>query len=302
VRLALEYDLPDERAPQTLVAKFPRPSPGRPNWRGREILFYEQFADQIEMPVPRCYFVDADQGYSVLLLEDLTPARNGDPITRATLSNAELAVRELARFHATWWEDPRLERMAWLARFDGARLERMMAGRWDPFLRRAGHRVPNRHVIDRLQKHFASIADRLYCEPPRTLLHGDYQPNNLFFATPQGGNPFTVIDWQLLSHGCGVLEVAFLLCRGTPLDERREIEMRLLGTYHTTLVENGVRAYTFEQCFDDYRLSMLSSLIRTVSMIGGRLSPIHQPRFLDIFLPRIYAAVIDLDAVDLLPE
>ena len=68
------------------------------------------------------------------------------------------------------------------------------------------------------------------------------------------------------------------------------------------LVENGVQGYTFEQCFDDYRLAMLSNLIRTVSMIGGRLDPIHQPRFLDIFLPRIYAAVIDLNAIELLPE
>ena len=177
-----------------------------------------------------------------------------------------------------------------------------MARRWDPFLQRAGHRVPDRQVIDRLHKHFASVADRLYRQPPRTLLHGDYQPNNLFFATPQGGVPFAVIDWQLLSHGCGVLEVAFLLCRGAPLEERRAVEMGLLETYHTTLVENGVQGYTSEQCFDDYRLSMLSNLIRTVSMIGGRLSPIHQHRFLDIYLPRIYAAVTDLDAVELLPK
>jgi len=77
--------------------------------------------------------------------------------------------------------------------------------------------------------------------------------------------------------------------------------MRLLETYHTTLGENGVQGCTFDQCVDDYRLSMLFTLARTGVLIGRQLSALHQRRFVDVLLPRADAAVIDLNAVELLP-
>lgn len=285
-----------------LVAKFPAPRAKGVDWRGREVLFYQQIADQIEMPTPHCTYAGFDkEGWSVLLLEDLAPARCGHTITQENLPKAELAIRQLARFHAAWWEDPRLDEMDWLARLDGAQFEQLVKPRWDPFLQRAGHKLPDKEAVARLQRHLAYVADRIFGQPPRTLLHNDYQPNNLFFATLEGGVPFAVIDWQLVGYGHGAHEIAYYLCRGTPAQERRAIEMGLLKTYHTTLVENGVHGYTFEQCLDDYRLSTLFNLVRTGSMIGQQLSSFHERRYVDIFLPRAYAAVCDLDAWDLLP-
>jgi len=68
---------------------------------------------------------------------------------------------------------------------------------WDPFLQLAGHRLPDREAIERLRRHIAYVTDQLYGIPPRTFRHDDDQPNNLFFAMPQGGIPFTVIDWGM---------------------------------------------------------------------------------------------------------
>ena len=302
-RLTLAYDIQERDAPRTLVAKSPTPRTKGMHWRGREVLFYQQIADHIEMPTPHCHFAGFDEtGHSVLLLEDLAPARGGDPITRDNLPKAELAICELAKLHAAWWDDPRLDEMDWLNRLDGAQVEEIMRPRWDPFLHRAGHRLPDKTVIESLRKHLAYVTDQLYEPPPRTFRHNDYQPNNLLFATPQGGVPFAVIDWGNVSHGRGTFDVAFYMCRGAPPQERRAIETGLLETYHTTLVENGVQGYALDQCIDDYRLSTLFVLARTGYIIAGNLSPTHQRRFVDTLLPRAYAAVTDLDAVELLSD
>jgi Ser/Thr protein kinase RdoA (MazF antagonist) len=166
-------------------------------------------------------------------------------------------------------------------------------------------RLPCEDLIARLRANIADLQDRVFHRAPRTLLHGDYQPDNLFFATPEGGVPFAVIDWQALSRGRGAYDVAFFLCRSTPTKEaRRAVEMDLLETYHTTLVESGVEGYTRENCVDDYRLSMLSLFARsavTLAAMAPSLSSAQKSQYLDVWLPCQYAAVTDLDAADLLP-
>ncbi len=68
-------------------------------------------------------------GDFVLVLEDMTPAEQGDQITGCDVATAELAVRELARLHGPRWNDPTLDDLDWLTRRtgpdDGAQLEAM---------------------------------------------------------------------------------------------------------------------------------------------------------------------------------
>lgn len=309
LRLTPEYDVEESGAPQTLIAKLSASDPAMRNAihrmgsYGREVWFYQQIAEQIELPTPRCYHANADDaGWSVLLLEDLAPARCGNPVTRDKLSQAELAIRQLARFHAHWWESPHLDAMDRLMRFDGAQVAQMMQPGWDAFFQRAGGRLPDQAAIERICGHVADIYDRIYGQPPRTLMHNDYQSNNLFFATPQGGVPFAVIDWQAMSLGRGAYDVAFYLVRSAPTEDRRAIEMGLLEAYHATLVENGVQAYTLKQCVDDYRLSTLYVLARLGTTIGqSALSPYQKRLYPDTWLPRIWTAISDLNALDLLP-
>lgn len=52
------------------------------------------------------------------------------------------------------------------------------------------------------------------------------------------GTLFTVVDRQLLSRGRGVWDVAYLLSQNLAPEDRRAIEMDLLGAYHQLLVDN----------------------------------------------------------------
>ena len=42
--------------------------------------------------------------------------------------------------------------------------------------------------------------------------------------------------------------------------ERKQREIDLLKLYHSTLRENGISGYSFDDCFNDYRISMLEIL------------------------------------------
>ena len=39
--------------------------------------------------------------------------------------------------------------------------------------------------------------------------------------------------------------------------ERRRHENRLLEMYHSVLIQHGITGYSFEQCWDDYRMALV---------------------------------------------
>jgi hypothetical protein len=79
--------------------------------------------------------------------------------------------------------------------------------------------------------------------------------------------------------------------------------MDLLRMYHAVLLDGGVRAYDFDQCFEDYRASMLGCLLYSVLEIGS-LDTANE-RGLELFtaiMERALSAVADLNAGELLPQ
>src|SRR4029079_10196445 len=75
-----------------------------------ETRFYEEIAPTVELRTPRryCSARAADSTDFILLMEDLAPAQVGDQVAGCPVAHAELAIRELAKFHATWWDSPKL--------------------------------------------------------------------------------------------------------------------------------------------------------------------------------------------------
>ncbi len=151
VRFRLRFDGEPLGAPASLIAKFApadldlRAVLNRARLFEREVRFYAELAGTSTLRTPRCYFgaVDAETGGSVLLLEDLAALRPGDNLYGCTLEDAALAVRQIARFHAIWWEHSRLDSLDWLpARgSDPAGLQEAFRQRWEPFLAAWGSAV-----------------------------------------------------------------------------------------------------------------------------------------------------------------
>jgi hypothetical protein len=313
-RVHLVYDRDTLDAPRSLVAKFSAPdSEFRAIIHGmgfyeREVRFYEQLAGRSRIRTPRCYFsiLDPAEGLALLLLEDLATSRNGNWVAGCSAAEAELAVRALAALHAAWWQHPELEEQHWLGLRSLVSVEQAPAffeQAWEPFLTTYGPHVAD-EVLQTgmwLKQYLARLYVYLYQQPPCTLIHNDFQADNLFFADTGPIQELIVVDWQLATRGRAAIDVASFVCGHLEPRDRRNHEQRLLRIYHTLLVDSGVRDYTFEQCWDDYRLAMLQPVSRLMSVVGfGVTTEAQTRRFCDVILPRFCQAAHDLQVGDVL--
>jgi hypothetical protein len=302
-RIHLDYDVVEEGAPRTLVAKSSAPDARTRTlmhtmgFYRREVGFYEDLADHSPLRTPRCYFsaVDGEEGASLLLLEDLEPARNGSWVAGCSLAEAELAIRAIAAFHARWWRHAYLTDKPWLELRGLTSIEQapvVSQEAWEPFLDKLGSHATAeiRQTGAWLSRYLSALYRYLYRQPPCTLVHNDYQADNLFDTMS-----VAVLDWQLVTHGRAAMDVAWLLGGNLDPVHRRDHERRLLRSYHARLVGNGAQQYTFEQCWDDYRLAMLHPFSRVAAAVGYGVVPDEQEKgYCEMLIPRYCRAVHDL--------
>jgi len=272
----------------------------------REIRFYQELAGMADARLPRCYFGGLDPASALdraaealiqrlppkitsrildrvmqqagkskrrfaLLIEDLDGLRIGDQVRGVTVPEAEAALRALARFHAAYWESPALDR-PWLATADtGAEIAHEMFRRARPVLEaRFGTRLPaaSLAILDWADAHGPALLRRLAVSP-RTLNHGDYRADNMFFdsALGEAGN-VTIIDFQGLTVGCPMMDVAYFIRPNMNPTDANAAESHLVEVYHRALVEAGVRGYSLDRCREDYVLGSLWVIHRGTLLIG----------------------------------
>ncbi len=313
-RLQLGYSHAEADAPRSLVAKFSAADPqARALIHGmgfyeREVRFYEELAAQSPLRTPRCYFsaLNPEEGTSLLLLEDLAHTRNGNRIQGASVAEAELVIRTIAPFHAAWWQHPQLAEQPWLELRSLVSVQQaplIVAQLWEPFLGKLGTRVTDDmlQIGEWLKMYLGPLYAYLYQGAPYTLIHNDYQGDNLFFTGQDSHGPLIVADWQLTTRGRAAIDVACFLAGNLDAGDRRNHEQRLLHTYHTLLTDNGVHDYSFEQCWNDYRLAMIQLLSRIVTVVGvGGARGEQERAYCDVLVPRYCHAAHDLKVGEVL--
>lgn len=243
----------------------------------REVSFYRELADRCAMRIPFCHVaeLDPDTGEFVLLFEDIAPARQGDQIAGCTIDEAALAMTELGKLHASYWDDPSLDGREWLAhraRPDSAMiLASMYDGFAGGFAERYGDRLPDL-TLAVVEAFSGRIGDWLATdEGPLTLLHTDYRLDNMLFGTGPGAPPLTVVDWQTPAVGVGASDAAYFLGGGLGIDDRRTHERDLLEVYRQSLAAGGVEL-SADALWAQYRANAGAGLHMTVvaSMLVGR--------------------------------
>ncbi len=255
VRFKLEYERAAADAPASLVGKFP--SAGEESRATgvalgnyiREVRFYQELAPTALIHTPRCYFADVDEATSefVLMMEDLSPAEQGDQLIGVSLDQARLVVVEAARLHASHWNDAGLDDLPWVSNARAAppslATRQSVLDLWQAFKARYGERLQPHWIEagERLTHHYPGIGERH--DAPRCLTHNDFRPDNMMFATAAGGYPVTVLDWQSFAYGAGATDLAYFLAGALPPPVRRAHERELLALYHQTLVNLGVAGY-----------------------------------------------------------
>ena len=176
-RLRLDYDHDFPSLPSTVIAKLPSADPGlRTVFDGleqnrREVRFYQELANSVHLETPRVYHcgLDSATGNTVLLLEDMASARQGDSVAGCSLDQARRCLGQLARFQASWWDSPLLDRLSWMP-LKGAETgayQDIYTGAWRALQEKAGDGMPPglRDLGDRLISKAHEIKARLTMPP-----------------------------------------------------------------------------------------------------------------------------------------
>jgi len=306
VRLTLTYEGEAAGAPQTLIFKTGLPERLTGGWNGgrQEVEFYRKVAAATPPGLlPRCFEAeyDAETNHWRLLLEDLGETHKivtSWPLP-PTFSECETILRAWARFHAHWWEDPRLGHSIgrWGDADDVEQYLQRLNGKIADFEERLGDRLPRerRDLYALLLDRAPRLAKRTDSRRAVTILHGDAHVWNCFLPR-DGGGDVRLFDWDSWSLGVATEDLAYMMAVHWYPDRRRAMERPLLDVYHAELEAHGVRDYDRRALDDDYRLSALWCITTPVWQSGANIPPVIWWNNLE----RIHMAVEDLGCRELL--
>lgn len=274
----------------------------------REVTFYRELAADTPLRVPEAYVAEFEQdtGNMVLLIEDLAPLTPNDQLVGLTLQQAEAAIDDLARFHASSWEQPHLPQYAdRLLPLDSAKgraifeqFGRFFAMTWPTALRVEGAGLSDK-VCEFGQRLPALIPFFLgQLATPRAIIHGELRSENLFFDTD---GSLILIDFQIVGQGSGVFDVSYLLSQSLTIEVRRGNDERLMRRYWQGLVNAGVQNFPWEQAWKQYRLGVAFNLIMPGVAFMTYENTTERGRALLLqMLSRASAAIEDNASLDLL--
>ena len=303
-RLALSYGDRSSRH-ETLIAKTVSPSAQNRDtattygFYMREVAFYQQVAHNMDLRVPTCVYADMAEGGDpfIILLEEVTGARQLDQMAGIALADAEGVIDAVVKLHATWWDNPGLDDLTWLPPMNNelykgygqvlpdlaALLRQQWGDRLDPVA------MP---WLDALTRRYTDYLDWFVSSGPLTFCHYDLRPDNILVEP----DAVCLLDWQLAVRHRGTFDIAYFLGQNVPTPFRRQHEAALLRRYHDGLESAGVVGYSFDRCWDDYRAGMLMHLVSAtqIQLLDGGNDRGQQ--LLDTMLTQGWQAAADLDA------
>ena len=309
-RVALTYGS-GQRGPDSVVLKVAATDPvsrGTGHALGlyeREVRFYSEVAPGLGArsggPIAHCYHTayEPENGYFTLLLDDAAPAEVGDEIRGATIADAKLALTQLGRLHAPLIGSEALADAEWLNRETPVNQE-LITALYAGFADRYGDEITDdqREVCERLVNGFDTyVAEE--AERVKGLVHGDYRLDNMLFGRPGSLRDLTVVDWQTVTWGSAMTDVAYFIGCALQVPDRRAHYDELLQAYHDGLGPNPplsldeVREGVRRQSFFGVMMSIVSSMLVVRTERGDEM-------FLTM-LDRHSSHVIDTRALDALP-
>lgn len=306
-RYRLTWDDPAGR-PVSLVGKFPSDDPtGRANGFNNgnysaEWNFYREVASTLKVRAPHCHVAlyDEEQQNFVLLMEDMSGSEQGDQMRGLTVAEALLAVEQAVAFHAPRWGDPTLDGLS--KRTDDetvALLQTLYTMFHEATLERLGANLPQ-EVMDLVRAFEPNVGAWVTAsDAPRTLLHMDFRPDNFLFGTTPDAPPLAIVDWQTVTVGPATHDLAYMIGGSFEPAERANVERGLVQRYCELLAAEGVE-YSFEQCWQDYRISSLWGVVMSVLATMMAAQTERGDVMLTTMLRRHALQAIDLDALSLL--
>jgi hypothetical protein len=310
-RVHLAYD--EGAGPATAILKLPHTVAGARqtadafSFYGREVNFYRQAGHRTPLGTPEIYAAEYDPATKdfVLLMEDLGDRRQYDQLDGCSIDDALIAAKEIAAHHAWYWQDQEIIDADWTFRTcdppNPQALPPTLRQSWPLIESEFAHLLPG-PLLDaarRMPDVCVDLLERL-SEPPLSLLHGDYRLDNLFFD-PGEADPVVAVDWQICGLGRSAYDIAYFMSQSVTPEDRKAADESVLRAYHDALRAGGVEDYSFEQCWEDYRLAILFCSVYPLNAGALDLVNDRARALFEAMLDRSAKAILDLDALDLMP-
>ena len=284
----------------------------------REVKFYSIVAETMnEMPIPTCYdavFSEETSG-SYIILDDLSKTHIGlknfpmPPSKRY----CERAIDCLAEIHAFWWDYHKLKELSKHVNFihilkENSFIEEEIYKQSKKqnrtlkrFLKLLGDRISykRKELFKTIFSLFPQFSvERIKKKENITLIHGDAHFWNFFYPKDIENEKYKTLlfDWQSWSIGVGGQDLAYMIGLRLYPDYRHLIEKVLIKRYHNDLLKFGVKNYSWDDCWYDYRLGALFNLYRIVGWWSVNLHP-------SIWWPALeisFLTIEDLNCMELL--
>ena len=192
------------------------------------------------------------------------------------MEQCEQIVDIYARFHAAWWDDPRLgvEVGAFMDEAAIAQWLENYQQRFAAFADRLGDRLPpeRRRIYERVLASWPRLLTRYRSRQHLTIIQGDAHVWNLMYPRDIADG-LRLIDWDGWRLDLGAEDLAYMMAVHWYPERRRRVEVPLLRRYCEALASNGVTGYSFEALWADYRLSVIWRLGVPVWQSSVKIGP-----------------------------
>jgi hypothetical protein len=314
VRVFLTYGKPGA-GPATLVIKFAhknaenRQIANNTKMYEREVLFFNEVAKEVAMPMTKCYFAQMDPatGGNAVVIEDLVGYDVGDQVRGVTSEQVKMVIDAIAPLHARFYDNWR-ENFGHMMTIDSEEYIEGFTpgffGTWEQAIKNFPECFP-RELLDAMPRYVASLKRVMKDMGKRkmTFIHGDVKMDNAMFGGGKSGLlPVIMIDWQNMMISNPLQDLAWLAASSLKVDVRRAIEDEYLEYYRAKMAENGVTGYTIEQIRDDYDVGLLFIMNFNILIAGAFVPSSERDRQMAIAgLERAIAAVLDRGLLARLP-
>lgn len=306
-RFSIGYDHHEDGAPATLIGKFAPTDASRRESGAQmgvyltETRFYQAIASTLPVRAPKCYAAAIDERTHAfgLLMEDASPARQGDQLAGCSKADAEHAMRQAAAIHAPYFCRPAIRDIGWMK--SRQKVYGTVCAQFDEYVRAFKERYDGRlsaeywKVID----DFAPLAAEFALKSTSrfSLVHSDYRLDNLLFDLRGGEEPVIVFDWQGLAAENPGIDVAYFMGSSYPVDRRASDERDLLHCYHDELRSLGLHDYKLADIFTDYRRGAWQGLMTAIFASAVAKRSEHGEKLFLRMASGAAAQMLDLDTL-----
>lgn len=295
-------------APARLFLKVRNPASGQrvvgsDQWRW-EVEFHTRIASRMRDPpvVPCCdaaFCETTGEAHLLLLDVSATHVQPANPLPPSRMQ-CERALEAFAQVHAFWWDHADLGEIDELPSEEStARYVASIRECFPGFADSLGDALSSarRSIYARVLGELPRLYERTSSASDLTLIHGDaHWQNVLLPRDPVAGRAY-IVDWQLWGISFAAEDLANLIALQWYPEQRAAMERELLGCYHRGLVRGGVVGYTWADCWNDYRLAVVT---RALFMPMWQWSSGQPPRAWWANLECALQAFDDLHCVELL--